>query len=648
MDRMKNIPIKSVDHLKSHFNREIAFYIAITLVALIMRLWQLGERAVHYDEGIHFGCGWNIFSNPAAWCYEPWVHGPFQFIGTGIIYNIFGDTEFSARLLPAIFGTAIVILPYFLRRQLGRWGALATAIILAFSPLLMYYSRYARGDIYHAFFTLLLVVCIWNYIADRRQRWLYIGAAALSLDFCTLETTYINLAIIAFFLFILVGISLLKNLIAIKDKKARIRQVLGRLRSLSTLKSLVLRKDWVLRIKRVLSRLKCLSPQAEILLLLGTLALPLFAVFINVFSLIKTHGLNSDGSVTDLPLISPINDLSNPVAIGIVVFFFLVSAVVGLMWNPRRWIIAAAIFYGLFIMVWSVFFTHMHGVAVGLWGDAAYWISQHGVARGGQPGFYYVMLIPIYEFLPLLFASAGAIYFAIKGNLFSRFLIYWFVMSFIIYSVFGEKMPWISLNIVVPTAALGGMFIGFLLKAKRWKRTLRIVIRACIAIIVIWLFSYTVYTACRESYQVQDTPSQMLMYAGISADVPRIKAQIDALAIETGMGYDMPITVESNTYDSGWRWYLRDYRNVSTPDLTTISGEPAGAVLIISIGHDPSDKTYLSKYSEGEKIQMLIWFPEEYKTKISPDWWWGYFLHRETDGPDWNTEAIVYFLKGDS
>jgi hypothetical protein len=108
----------------------------------------------------------------------------------------------------------------------------------------------------------------------------------------------------------------------------------------------------------------------------------------------------------------------------------------------------------------------------------------------------------------------------------------------------------------------------------------------------------------------------------------------------------MPITVESNIYDSGWRWYLRDYKNVSTPDLTTVSSEPAGAVLIISVDHDPSDKTYLSKYDEGEKIKMLIWFPEEYKSKVSPSWWWGYFLHRQTDGQDWDTKGVVYFLAG--
>jgi len=476
MGRVKNIFIMAFAYVKTHFTREVAVYLALMLIAFVMRLWQLGARAVHYDEGIHLGCSCNIFSHPAAWCLDPWVHGPLQFIGTNIVFSIFGQSEFTARLLPAVFGTAIVILPFFLRRQLGRWGALAVAILLAFSPLFMYYSRYARDDIYVAFFTLLLVVCIWNYIADRRQRWLYIGVAALSLSFCALETTYMNLAIIAFFLVLLVVISFLKNLTSMKDKALRIRQVLGRLRSLATLKSLVSRRDWALRIRKVLNRLKRSSPQAEILLLLGTLTLPLFAAFINLF--LGKH---------------PINDLSNTWAIVLVAVLFLISAAVGLMWNPRRWLIAAAIFYGIFVMVWSIFFTNMHGVAVGLWGDVSYWVSQHFVARGGQPWFYYLMLIPIYEFLPLLFAFVGAIYYAVKGNVFSRFLICWSAASFVIYSFFGERMPWISLNIVLPVIALGGMFIGFLFEGIKWKRTLQIAVRSGLAVVILVLFSYSAY-----------------------------------------------------------------------------------------------------------------------------------------------------------
>ena len=603
MERVRSIRIKSVNYLQSRFSREVAAYASLILIAFIMRLWQLGARAVSYDENIHMGCGQDIFHNlfTLPLCGLPFAHGTFQFIGTGIIYSIFGESDFTARLLPAIFGTAIVILPFFLRRQLGRWGALSVAILLAFSPLFMYYSRYARGDIYNAFFTLLLVVCIWNYITDKRQRWLYIGAAALSLSFCNLETAYINLAIIALFLLLISG------------------------------------KELLLRVPRRLD-LKALSPQAEYLILLGTLALPLYATFINLF-----RGENI------------IYELSSKTwAIALVVVFFLISAVVGLRWNPKRWIIATAIFYGIFILIWSVFFTDMHGVSVGLWGDAAYWIDQHYKARGGQPWFYYLMLIPIYEFLPLLFALAGAIYYAIKGSLFSRFLIYWTVASFIIFSFFGEKMPWISLQIVGPVILLGGMFIGFLLKGEGWSRRVQIIVRSSLAVIMLVLFSYTAYTACRESYQVEDDPPQMLLYAGLSADMHRIAGKIDELAQKTGEGHSLSITIDHeivNTlepaFDSGWYWYLRDYTNVDTPDLSSITSVPSGSVLILATSHVPADSQYLEKYGEGEKIKTTIWFPEEYKGDFSFGWWWNYFLHRETKGPYWNSEVVVYFPKAE-
>jgi hypothetical protein len=67
-------------------------------------------------------------------------------------------------------------------------------------------------------------------------------------------------------------------------------------------------------------------------------------------------------------------------------------------------------------------------------------------------------------------------------------------------------------------------------------------------------------------------------------------------------------------------------------------------VVIVRSDHEPADESYLQKYGEGERINILIWFPEEYRD-FDIGWWWGYFLHRETLGPYWNTEGIVYFLK---
>ena len=55
-------------------------------------------------------------------------------------------------------GTLMVPLPYLLRGQLGRVGAFAAAVALAFGPSYLYYSRFAREDIYIACITLALLV----------------------------------------------------------------------------------------------------------------------------------------------------------------------------------------------------------------------------------------------------------------------------------------------------------------------------------------------------------------------------------------------------------------------------------------------------------------------------------------------------------
>ena len=738
MEKPANIPHKFKGYARAHLNGEIAFYVALAIIAFIMRMWQLGERAVHYDEGLHLGCGFNLF-NPAAWCLEPWTHGPFQFIGTAANYAVLGDSEISGRLLPVLFGTAIVVLPYFLRKQLGKWGAIAAAVLLSISPLLMYYSRYARNDIYIAFFTLLLIVCIWNYIDSQKARWLYIGCASLSLSFCAKEITYINLAIILLFLF----------LVSARELASRIRQKVN---------------------------LKGMSPQAELFILLGAVSLPLFAAFVNA-----------------LPWVDLGRDMTSPWAKAIVIILFLVSTAIGLRWSPKRWVISFLIFYVIFAFTYSIFFQQNQGLAVGLWDNVAYWVGEHETARGGQPNYYYLMMIPLYEFLPVILATIALVYSSVTKNFitlaltliavaailffafsagmkdaemralrivvciassclvlfsiiplayrvgslvsrkktepaparrwyapqsmlnrisvysalllliaggliliyafmvgndsagkltstlvllcaaasmmlyvhfsmgkpFVRFLIYWAAMSLILYSFFGERMPWLSLHIVLPAIVLGGAFIGHLAKLvnkeqiRRWfgSGNPNVPARwvysagAFIGISALLFFTgYAAFVACRESYQSADDPPQLLMYAGVSADVPRIADSIKKLAAETGEGYALPVTVDTDIYYSGWSWYLRDY-SVDTPGMSSITSVPRGSVLILRADHDPADRQYLEKYGEGERIRMLIWFPEDYKVGFSLSWWWGYFWGRDAGAPCLKTEGIVYFLK---
>src|SRR5204862_3339954 len=93
-------------------------------------------------------------------------------------------------------------------------------------------------------------------------------------------------------------------------------------------------------------------------------------------------------------------------------------------------------------------------------GALAYWIEQHDVQRGGQPSYYYVLQIGLYEFLPLVFAIAAICTGWFTKSLFGWFCAYWFVGNFLIYSWAGEKMPWLVPHIAMPLVLLAGQWIG--------------------------------------------------------------------------------------------------------------------------------------------------------------------------------------------
>jgi DNA-binding beta-propeller fold protein YncE len=97
-------------------------------------------------------------------------------------------------------------------------------------------------------------------------------------------------------------------------------------------------------------------------------------------------------------------------SIEIIIPFFMISASVGLAWNWKRWLPAAAIFLGLFAFFFTTVFSNQYGLVTGMIGSLGYWLAQQGVRRGSQPQYYYVLTqLPVYEFLPMIGASLAGI-----------------------------------------------------------------------------------------------------------------------------------------------------------------------------------------------------------------------------------------------
>jgi predicted membrane-bound mannosyltransferase len=84
----------------------------------------------------------------------------------------------------------------------------------------------------------------------------------------------------------------------------------------------------------------------------------------------------------------------------LVIAVVLGAAVVGILWDWKRWLIAAGIFAAIYVPLYTTLFTNPQGLATGMVGSLGYWLVQQGVQRGTQPLYYYLMIeIPVYEYL---------------------------------------------------------------------------------------------------------------------------------------------------------------------------------------------------------------------------------------------------------
>jgi uncharacterized protein (TIGR03663 family) len=158
---------------------EKTLYLIFIVLAILARFWALGDRGMSHDESLHTYYSWNLFKG-SGFSHTPLMHGPFKFLVNALVYSLFGADDFTARMSVAIFGVALVGLPYFMRRWLGRTGGLVTAFMLLISPSIWYHGRYIRDEAYMLVWIVLMAWGIFAYLQKRENKWLYLIAGSLA------------------------------------------------------------------------------------------------------------------------------------------------------------------------------------------------------------------------------------------------------------------------------------------------------------------------------------------------------------------------------------------------------------------------------------------------------------------------------------
>jgi predicted membrane-bound mannosyltransferase len=182
----------------------------------------------------------------------------------------------------------------------------------------------------------------------------------------------------------------------------------------------------------------------------------LFTPVVNMSALV--NGLLPQGTQVDAAVNGvPVNYVA---AAGILAVAFLVSIALGVGWRGRVWLACAAIFYVIWLTLYTTIFTNWAGVFSGIWQGMGYWMGQQDVARGNQPWYYYFVGLSVYELLPALFGTLGAFYFLKKGDVFGLALAFWAGLTLLAYILASEKMPWLLVNITLPFILLSGKYLA--------------------------------------------------------------------------------------------------------------------------------------------------------------------------------------------
>jgi predicted membrane-bound mannosyltransferase len=181
---------------------ENLIYLAIFTLAVVTRFWDVGNRGIHHDESLHSVYSRNLYIG-SGYTHDPMMHGPLQFNFIAVMFWLFGATDTTTRFASVFCGIFVVMSPFFLRRQMGRWPALIASFLLLVSPTVLYFSRMAREDSIFSGMEMIMIVGLWRFVSTRRPADFFIFMTGLSLMFTIKETAYLTFAVLGGFFLVL-------------------------------------------------------------------------------------------------------------------------------------------------------------------------------------------------------------------------------------------------------------------------------------------------------------------------------------------------------------------------------------------------------------------------------------------------------------
>lgn len=178
---------------------ESAAYVILFIVALLLRVVNLDAHPLAPAEAQTAAAAWAFLNGSSVGAYT----SPLLFTLDWVSFLLFGAFDLTARMIPAILGTGIVLVPLLARSALGKTGAFIAALLLAFSPAAIFFARTLTGADLAVGAALGALVIFYGYRQSGDTRWLRWGAALAAIAFTADATAFTILGAGGIFLAIL-------------------------------------------------------------------------------------------------------------------------------------------------------------------------------------------------------------------------------------------------------------------------------------------------------------------------------------------------------------------------------------------------------------------------------------------------------------
>ncbi|MBK9602169.1 MAG: TIGR03663 family protein [Anaerolineales bacterium] len=548
MEQKQNWLERPIHPAMPSLTNEIAIFVIVILLAIVTRFYDLESRVMSHDESLHTYFSWLLYRGQ-GYEHSPMMHGPFQFHIVALTYFLFGASDFTSRIPTAVFSIAIVAMVWYWRRYLGKWGALIAGFLLVISPYMLYYGRYVRNESFVGFSGIVMLYVMLRHLETGGRKYLFLMAGALALHYTSKETSFIYTAEALIYLavyfivqvtrrpwgeaqkeyrsfIIALGVAVLfagatvafglysrdaatitATETAMPSDPAAPTSPLTTPETGSFAPTLILAGLAVIALVAAAvflirgytwERIRN-ERSFELLMVAGTIVLPM----LTPFAIKALEGWLHVNIPTTAPEVQALSgDIKSILTIGgLLILMFIISAVVGLIWNKEKWWKIALIFWVPFTILYTTVFTNSDGFFTGTIGSLGYWIVQQDVQRGSQPWYYYLLVqVPVYEFLPalgfllaLVLGFRRRIFPSIEEdvvdqneeviNLLSEnetdteeknfpntfsLLVWWSIISMVAFTYAGERMPWLTLHITLPMILITGWALGRIIDTTDW------------------------------------------------------------------------------------------------------------------------------------------------------------------------------------